>query len=71
MYGPDETKKDGHGRPLHNAVCYSINIGCVCLTCIHNKRVDDPETDTMCCDLSGHERECTDTDPCPDYERHI
>ena len=41
---------------------------CPCLTCIHDKRVGDPETDTMCCDLVEHRTGCRDLSPCPDYE---
>ena len=65
----DDRHRDDQTRALHNASCYGANRACICLTCIHNKRVDDPETDSMCCDLAGHERSCRDTFPCPDYER--
>lgn len=41
---------------------------CPCLSCLHDKHVEDPETDTKCCDLIGHRDGCGDSSPCPDYE---
>lgn len=41
---------------------------CPCMSCRHDKAVEDPESDTKCCDLINHRESCRDGTPCPDYE---
>lgn len=48
--------------------CRRRNETCQCLTCKHDRRVEDPTTDTKCCDLINHRGSCQDEEPCRDYE---
>lgn len=48
--------------------CRRRNKRCQCLTCVHDKKVPEPENDTKCCDLINHRGSCRDEEPCKDYE---
>lgn len=53
----------------HNVrYCKRQNAACPCLSCVYDKRVDNPKTDSKCCDLIGHRSCCAEEEPCSDYE---
>ena len=48
--------------------CLSMTAQCPCLKCNNDRCVNDPTTETKCCDLAGHARRCKDTFRRVDFE---